>query len=237
MITPLRTEVFRSGEDLAEFIIKQVDPKLWKEELVLAITSKIFSLAENNLVSKNKIEKIDLIKKEADHFLGEIGYGVRLTIKNHLLLAAAGIDESNSEHEDYILLPQNPEQSLQELRQQLCRHLGLKNLGLIMTDSRTGPLRYGVVGVSLATAGFEALKNMVGQKDLFGRELAVTQINYADSLAAAAVLTMGEANEQCPLAIIENAPVEFTDSPQSRLYTPDLKSDMYYRLYEHMLKS
>lgn len=236
MISPLRTDIFYTGQDIVEFIIGQIDRSLWQENLILAVTSKIISLAESNLVNQNSIDKKELILKEADHYLGEIGYGVRLTIKNNLLVAAAGIDESNSENRDYILLPKNPQQSANSIRQKLCDHFNLKNLGIIVTDSRTGPLRYGVVGVSLATAGFEPLKNMIGEKDIFGRELSVTQINYADSLAAAAVVMMGEANERCPLALIQNAPVAFTAEPQSQLNTPDLASDMYYPLYEHLIK-
>lgn len=235
MISPIQTDIFHIGKDIVEFIIAQVPPDEWQENIILAITSKIISLAESNIVPQESIDKKELIIKEADHYLGEIGYGVRLTIKNHLLVAASGIDESNSENQDYILLPQNPQKSAESIRSRLCKKLGLQNLGIIVTDSRTGPLRYGVVGVSLATAGFEPLKDLVGQEDLFGRQLAMTQINYADSLAAAAVVTMGEAAERRPLALIKNSEVLFTESPRSQLHTPSLESDMYYPLYSHLL--
>lgn len=236
-VSPLQTSVFHPGEDLTEFVLKNVPRALWKERLILAITSKIVSLAEQRLAPADSIDKKDLIRREADHNLGEIGHGVTLTIKHGLLVASAGIDESNSENGDYILYPQDPYSSAETLRKNLQKALGLKELGLIMTDSRTGPLRLGVVGVSLASAGFHPVKNMIGQNDIFNRPLKTTKINLVDSLAAVSVLMMGEANEKCPLALIENAPVEFTETFDRRDLEVSLSEDMYLPLYQHLLKS
>lgn len=235
-ISPIRTAVFHQGENLVDFVINNTDRSLLKERSVLAITSKIVSLSENRIVPHKSIDKKKLIRREADHYLGEIGHGVSLTIKNGLLLAGAGIDESNSENEDYILYPQDPYASAEKLRTSLQQRLGLKDLGIIMTDSRTGPLRLGIVGVSIAFAGFHPVRNMIGQSDIFGRPLKITKVNLADSLAAAAVLMMGEADERFPLAMIHNAPVDFTDTPQrSDLEVPP-QEDMYLPLYQHLIQ-
>lgn len=236
MISPIQTSVFHPGNDLVEFILENVDRSLWKERSILAITSKIVSLAEHRLVPHDSIDKKTLIRQEADYYLGEIGHGVSLTIKHGLLLPAAGIDESNSEKGDYILYPKDPYLSVQTLRKTLRERLGLRELGIILTDSHTGPLRLGVVGASLAFAGFHPVKNMIGQNDIFGRPLKMTKVNLADSLATSAVLMMGEAAEKCPLALIQNAPVEFTDTPsRSDLEIPP-QEDMYLPLYQHLLK-
>nr|WP_295900295.1 coenzyme F420-0:L-glutamate ligase [uncultured Bdellovibrio sp.] len=236
MISPIQTSVFRQGDDLVEFILKHVDVSLLHEKAILAITSKIVSIDEGCLVPLSSIDKKDLIRREADHYLGEIGFGVSLTIKHGLLVAAAGIDESNSESGDYIVYPKDPYVSAERIRQALMKRLGLSELGIILTDSRTGPLRLGVVGVSLSYAGFHPLRNMIGQNDIFGRPLKMTKINLTDSLAAAAVLMMGEAAEKCPLAIIQNAPVEFTDFPERSELEVDPSEDMYLPLYKHLMK-
>lgn len=235
-ISPIRTPIFHQGDKLVEFVINNVERSLLQEQSILAITTKIVSLSEKRTIPQGSIDKKSLIRREADYYLGEIGHGVNLTIKNGLLLPAAGIDESNSENGDYILYPQDPYASAEKLRASLQQYLGLKEFGVIMTDSRTGPLRLGIVGVSVAFAGFHPVRNMIGQSDIFGRPLKMTKINLADSLAAAAVLMMGEADERYPLALIHNAPVKFTDTPQrSDLEVPP-QEDMYLSLYEHLMQ-
>lgn len=236
MISPIQTEVFHPGQDLVEFILAHVEKNRWQEGSILAITSKILSLAEKALVPTSEINKKDLIRKEADHYLGEIGFGVSLTIKGSLLLPAAGIDESNSENGDYILYPKDPWGTADSLRKALCLHTGLKDFGVLITDSRSGPLRHGTVGVAVSVAGFSPLRNMIGEKDIFGRELKITKINIADSLAAAAVLLMGEADERCPLAMITGASVHFTPTVDRASWEIPPEDDMYQPLYKHLMK-
>lgn len=236
MISPIQTEVFRPGQDLGDFILGQIEKSRWQEKSVLAITSKILSLAERALVPSYDIDKKDLIRKEADHYLGEIGFGVSLTIKGSLLLPAAGIDESNSESGDYILYPKDPWGTAEKLRRDLCLRTGLKDLGILITDSRSGPLRHGTVGVAVSVAGFSPMRSMIGEKDIFGRELKITKINIADSLAAAAVLMMGEADERCPLAMITGASVDFVPTVDRASWEIPPEEDMYQPLYKHLMK-
>ena len=97
------------------------------------------------------------------------------------------------------------------------------------------PLRRGVLGAALAYYGFKGVESKIGTKDLFGRELKMTQINVADALAVSATLTMGEGKEGCPLAVIK-APVKFADlSDNSELQIP-LEEDLYKPLLEKSLK-
>ncbi|HET8575183.1 MAG TPA: coenzyme F420-0:L-glutamate ligase [Candidatus Paceibacterota bacterium] len=88
-------------------------------------------------------------------------------------------------------------------------------MGILITDSRSIPLREGTIGRALGFSGFEPLKSYVGKKDLFGRKTRVTKSNLADALAAAAVMEMGEGDEQTPLAVIKDALVVFTTKPLS----------------------
>ncbi|MFZ4404893.1 MAG: coenzyme F420-0:L-glutamate ligase, partial [Pseudobdellovibrionaceae bacterium] len=149
-VRPIKTRIFREGENLFDFIVTQIDPRYIRESMILAITSKIVSLAENQLLDKKSIDKHKLIDDEADHNLGEVGYGCFLTIKEGLFIPSAGIDESNSESDRYILYPKDPFASAQKICAQLKTHWGLKKLGVIITDSHTTPLRRGVTGISLS---------------------------------------------------------------------------------------
>ncbi len=206
---------------------------------ILAITSKIISLHQGRVVPINQVaDKDQLIIDQAESYLPRQlvphNYAV-LTIHNHLIAPSAGIDESNA-GEYYILLPENPEQLAQDWRRQLIQHYNLQQLGLIITDSRSMPLRYGVVGVGLAFAGFQPLRDYRGQPDLFGRPMKVSQTNIVDSLAAAAVYAMGECAEQTPIALIRGiAGAQFTDRNCADQLWLNTKDDIYQPLYQSFL--
>ena len=235
-IKAVKTPVFSSGMDLNRFIIKHTR-SLLKENVILAVTSKIVSLAEGRVRSKKNTCKKQLIQKECDHDLGEGLYGCHLTIAHNLLIPSAGVDESNSKTGGYILYPKNPYHSVKHIRKNLCEKTGLKNLGVMITDSRTFPLRRGVIGAALAYSGFRAVINCVGKKDLFGSVLRVTKINAADALAAAAVLLMGEGAQSCPLAVITRPGVVFTHKDNTSELNIPPQEDLYAPLYQHLLSA
>lgn len=227
-VRPIETSIFTLNEDLAEFIAREVPSDCVRDGMILAVTSKIMSLAEGRVENRDSIEKQALVEREADTYLGEIGHGCFLTIKHGLMIPSAGIDESNSPSGDYILYPSDPWQSCERLWSSLKARWSLKNLGILLTDSRTMPLRRGTTGVALAYWGFRAVRNMVGTPDLFDRPLKVTQMNVADGLAAAAVLMMGEAREARPLAVIENAEVVFSATTTPNEIQIPVREDLYF---------
>ncbi len=233
-VEALQTGIFATKMNLTDFIIEHAGAHL-RENQILAVTSKIVSLAEARSVSKRDIEKKQLIQRESDYYLGEIGYGCHLTIKHNLLIPSAGIDESNSAHDEYILYPRDPFASAQRLHQQLRERLGLQQLGILLTDSHTLPLRKGVVGAALAYWGFRGIRSMIGQADIFGRKLQMTQINVADALATAATFLMGEGAERCPLAILADVPVEFCEVIDPNELVISVEQDLYAPIYAHLL--
>ena len=48
--------------------------------------------------------------------------------------------------------------------------------------------------------------NLRGRPDMFGRELHITEVGYADELASAASLLMGQADEGTPVVLISGLP-------------------------------
>lgn len=232
LVQSLQTRIFQKGESLVDFIMSQVPNSVICEKMILVITSKIVSLAESRVVPMSSTSKEDLVRSESDLFLGEGGYGCYLTIKQGLFIASAGIDESNSQNGDYILYPKDPYQSLQTLHPILKAKWKLQELGLLMTDSHTTPLRKGVTGISLAHWGFIGVKSHIGHQDLFGRSLKMTTVNWADGLAASATLLMGEADEACPLACIHHAAVEFKDIINPKEVQIPWQDDLYYPIFK-----
>jgi dihydrofolate synthase / folylpolyglutamate synthase len=187
------------------------------EGSILAITSKIVAICQGRVVPIGTVDKRTLIVQEADYFLppDHSKYHMTLTITQGLLVPTAGIDESNG-NGYYVLWPHSPQDAANAVWAYLRRRFGRERLGVIITDSRTTPLRTGVTGVTLAHSGFRALNNYVGTEDCFGHPLRITQVNVVDALAAAAVFVMGEGSEQTPLAVISDLPsVHFQEQEPS----------------------
>jgi len=226
-VRAIHTPIYRVGDSFENWLKLALSEVKMTENVIIAITSKVISLSENRCVPRSGTVKLDLIRKDASRVLGELDYGSHLTITHGILIAAAGIDESNSADEQFILYPKDPFASAEKICAFLKKEFGLKNVGVILTDSRTSPLRKGVTGIALSHWGFQGCKNAIGQKDLFGRSLKMTQINVADALAASAVLLMGEGNERCPIALIETPNVNFCDVTDPRELLVPLHEDLY----------
>ena len=139
----ISTSIYSSDMDFHRFILTHIGNEL-KEGQILAITSKLVSLAEKRLVSQNSINKKELVEKESDYYLGEIAYDCHLTIKHGQLIPSAGIDESNYEDGSYILYPITPYASAQKIHAFLSEELGIERFGILLTDSHTVALRRGV---------------------------------------------------------------------------------------------
>src|SRR3989304_9072914 len=177
------------------------------EESILAIASKVVSICEGRVAPVEGSDKDELVKKEADFYLPkeENDYNIYLTIKNNILVPTAGIDESNGGGY-YILWPKNPQKTGNQIREYLTKRFNVKWVGVIITDSKTTPLRWGTTGVAIAHSGFLALRDYIGTPDIFGKDFLMTKAAIADSLAVSAVLALGEGNEQTPLAVISDIP-------------------------------
>ncbi|MEK7501168.1 MAG: coenzyme F420-0:L-glutamate ligase [Patescibacteria group bacterium] len=218
LIKPIKTRRFRPPkDDLWELLAGSI--KVLKEDTVVAVASKIVSIGEGRCVLVASVKDKDrLIIQQADKYLPREmvpNKWAMHTLKNNIFMPSAGIDESNAAGH-YILWPKDAVKSAQRIWKFLREKFKIKNLGVLITDSRSMPLRRGVVGVSLAHWGFAPLKDYRGKKDIFGKELVYSQTNMADGLAAAAVVVMGEGNEQTPLALITKVPfVRFSSRPVS----------------------
>lgn len=209
-VRAVRTPIYRAGQDLGQFVRSHAGRL--PERAILAVTSKIVSVAEGAVRSRAEVaDKSELVRAESERWLGEPVPGVALTVAHGLLIPSAGIDESNAEGGAYVLFPRDPWASARRLRDSLRAAWGVNELGVLITDSHVTPLRKGTTGIALAYAGFRGVRRLEGKPDLFGRPLRMSTANHADALAASAVLLMGEADERCPLAVLERAPVEFTD--------------------------
>ena len=188
---------------------------------VLVVAQKIVSKAEGRYVDVATVKpseraialgaEVDKDPRFVEVVLSESRRVVRhrpgLLIVEHRLgfvMANAGIDHSNlpAQGDDRVLLlPEDPDGSARALREQLAEAFGT-DIAVIICDSFGRPWRKGTVGVALGAAGLPALIDLRGQPDLFGRELLVTETGFADEIAAAAGLVMGQADEAVPMVLV-----------------------------------
>lgn len=236
-IIPIKTPLVRIGKVSLIALIDGV-VRTMPERSILAVTSKIVSFCEESVMSREDITKSALVKKEASRYIDPhwSRFGITLTLTRNILIPSAGIDESNADGH-FLLWPRNPQKTANTLRAHLARRFRRSKLGVIITDSTTTPLRRGTTGIALAHSGFNALKDYVGKRDLFGRAFKVSRLNVLGCLAAAAVGVMGEGRERRPLALISDIPfVHFTKrnpthtelefltiEPEDDLYAPLLR--------------
>ncbi len=245
-VIAIKTPIVRPGDDLFRVIDDallrhpRLDSGSIVENSVLAVSSKIVALCEGRMVEKKNDEQKDgLIEQESAYYLprSENPYNVSLTITNNILAASAGIDESNA-NGNYILWPKDPQESANKIRGHLVEKFKLQHVGVILTDSKTTPLRWGVTGIALSYSGFKPLHNLIGHPDIFGKPLEYTQVSVIDNLACAAILEMGESNEQTPLAILTDIQqIEFVSHNPTKEEIDALKISLDEDLYGVFLKN
>ncbi|MBU0578824.1 coenzyme F420-0:L-glutamate ligase [Patescibacteria group bacterium] len=240
IVRPIQTPVVKPNYDLMSLIKDSL--RDLEEKSIVVVTSKVVALCEGNvkLIKKGTHEeKHALAKKEAEAYIDESysKYNLVIAIKHGAIAVDAGIDQSNT-GKYYAFLPKDPYKSAKEIWQFLRKEFKVKQLGVLITDSKTQPLKWGTTGTALAHCGFKALVNKIGTPDLFGRKLQMTQVNVAEGLAAAAVVEMGEANEAQPLAVItEASQVEFQSRPPTKKQIKDLQIDIKDDVYGPMLSA
>lgn len=210
-----RTKLVTKADSLEEVLTESL-PAL-RERSVVIIASKVIATCEGRFVPKvtgESREKYALIEREAELFLPPTAskYEVMLTIKGNWMFANAGIDESNAD-DQYVLWPSDPQAAATAIWHFLRSRYSLRKVGVIITDSRSLPLNWGVTGHAIAHCGFNPLNSYIGKPDLYGRAMKMEQLNVAQSLAAAGSLLMGEGAEQTPLAVASDLPdsIEFSD--------------------------
>jgi coenzyme F420-0:L-glutamate ligase/coenzyme F420-1:gamma-L-glutamate ligase len=206
---------------------------------VLVVAQKVVSKAQGRYVDVAAVEpsataidlarQVDKDPRFVEVVLSEAKRVVRhrpgLLIVEHKLgfvMANAGIDHSNVPTEGgerVLLLPEDPDGSARSLRERLAEAFGTK-IGVIISDSFGRAWRKGTVGVALGAAGLPALVDLRGHPDLFGRELLVTETGFADEIAAAAGLLMGQADEAMPMVLVRGLSWSAPEVPGAALIRP-----------------
>ena len=170
---------------------------------VVVVTQKIVSKAEGRIVAIDHDDadaKRRLAESEAARVLRRRGDLVVTETRHGFVCANSGVDLSNVEGDNAVLLPVDPDRSARKIREAVRVSRGIE-IGVIVSDTFGRPWRRGLVDVAIGCAGIAAVVDLRGQVDGTGRELVATEMCVADEIAAAAELVMGKA-AHVPVAIV-----------------------------------
>jgi coenzyme F420-0:L-glutamate ligase / coenzyme F420-1:gamma-L-glutamate ligase len=230
------------GDDLAELLIAslQGDGLAPRSRDIVVVTSKIVSKAEGRFadlatlepgerarelaqITRKDARLVEAILREAVEVIRAKPNVLIVATRHGLILANAGIDQSNLDAADHgrrvLLLPEEPDKSAQQIKQRLDAHFRA-DIGVIISDSVGRPWRLGTVGLAIGAAGVPSLWDRRGERDLSGRPLEVTEVAFADAVAAMAVLAMGEAAEGYPAALVRGIDWSAKVRPAAALVRP-----------------
>lgn len=199
-----------AGDDLVELIataasdegVTDAGGRLLQDGDILAVTSKIVSKAEGRMVAASDREQAitdETVRVVASR---EHAGGVTRIVENRqgLVLAAAGVDSSNTPDGTVLLLPVDPDASAHALCAGLRERTGLR-LGVVITDTAGRPWREGQTDIAIGAAGLAVLDDLRGTTDAHGRRLDVTVAAVADEIAGAADLVKGKTSGN-PVAVV-----------------------------------
>jgi coenzyme F420-0:L-glutamate ligase / coenzyme F420-1:gamma-L-glutamate ligase len=233
----------RPGDDLGAILGASLERAELRPDAhdVLVVAQKIVSKAEGryvDLATVTPTARAEALAREADKdprlvelILGESRRVVRcrpgVVVVEHRLgyvMANAGIDRSNVDpeagREPVLLLPRDPEASADALRAKLAARFGAAP-AVIVADSFGRAWRRGTVGIALGAAGLPALVDLRGRPDLYGKELRVSETGFADEIAAAASLLMGQADEARPAILVRGLDWSQAPLPAHSLIRPE----------------
>jgi coenzyme F420-0:L-glutamate ligase/coenzyme F420-1:gamma-L-glutamate ligase len=183
-----------AGDDLAGLLAAAVP---LQDGDVLVVTSKAVSKAEGRVRPGSREEAL---AAETDREVARRGRTAIVRTHHGLVMAAAGVDASNTAADTVVLLPTDPDRSAQRLREDLARATG-RNVAVVVTDTAGRAWRTGQTDIAIGAAGLQVLHDYAGRRDAYGNELAVTAPAVADELASAADLVKRKLDRR-PAAVV-----------------------------------
>ncbi len=244
LIALQRFPSIRPGDRLPEIILGSATEQgiEFRDDDVLVIAQKVVSKAEGRLVALADVvpstgaqeyarstgkdpRLVELILQESSEVVRQSEKLLITENRLGIVMANAGIDQSNVEEGHALLLPVDPDASARQVRELLADRCGA-SVGVIVADSIGRAWRNGIVGHAIGVAGLLPVLDLRGAPDLYGRKLEVTETAVADELAAAASLLMGQAAEGRPVVLVRGCAIP-RDAGSARALLRSRERDLF----------
>ncbi len=203
------------GDDIVQLI---ADAAPWLHDGdILVITSKIVSKAEGQLADvppegpEREAAREELLRSETARVVATRGQTRIVQTHHGFVMASAGIDNSNVDRSQLVLLPKDPDGSARAIRAAFRERYRL-DVAVVISDTAGRPWRNGLVDMALGCAGLEPIRDYRGEVDPHGNELHITQVAVADEIASAADLVKGKI-DRVPVAVVRGLITHPADGP------------------------
>jgi coenzyme F420-0:L-glutamate ligase / coenzyme F420-1:gamma-L-glutamate ligase len=236
-IVPIPIEhSFTSSDDLSAIICKHLAHICWPDGAsglldgdIVVITSKVVAKTEGRIVEA--ASRDDAIREQTVRVVATKrtprGVTTISQTKHGLVLAAAGVDASNTEEGTVVLLPEDSDASAAALRTSIEDRFGVR-VGVVVTDTMGRPWRLGVTDVAIGAAGIQVLDDFTGRRDPYGNTLEMTVVAIADEIAAAVELATGKL-AGAPLAVVRGLDHHLTEEAiGARAVVRSLEEDLFW---------
>jgi coenzyme F420-0:L-glutamate ligase/coenzyme F420-1:gamma-L-glutamate ligase len=238
--------LINSGDNLGQLIVeatKKQDTPIQEKDIIV-VTHVVVSKAEGNVINLDSVTPSERAKEIAQKTnkdpamvevilqktrdIVRIGENSIIAETNSgIICANAGVDRSNvSGDRNVVPLPENPNASAQNIRQEIKRLTGV-DVAVIVSDTHGRPFRMGEINVAVGVAGLKPIRDRRGEKDLFGYVLRIKQTAIADELSSAAELVIGQASEGIPAAIIRGYDYKADENGSAGNLTRPKEKDLF----------
>ncbi len=231
--------LIKPGDDIARLVAEKTE---LEDHDIVIISSTIVSKSEDRILplgsvritrkAKDIAEKngndprfVQAVLDESEEILLESPF-LLVRTNNGSICVNAGIDRSNVDGEDNILLlPESPDKSAKKIKDSLFELIG-KKISVIITDTNGRAFRLGQTGAAIGIAGIRPTRDWRGTKDLFGRILEVKNEAVVDEIAGFANILMGEGDGGTPIAVIRGLDLYNESSGITELYRPEEEDEI-----------
>ena len=228
--------LIQNGDDLPSIIFENI---ILQDRDIVIIASTIVSKAEGEAfrleditAGEKALEIAALNGKDARFVQAVLARSREVLVETPFMLVTtlaghtcvnAGVDESNFENGFLLYSPQDPDSSAFRIGKRL-EIISGKKLSVIITDTNGRAFKIGQTGVAIGIYKIKPIKCWIGETDLFGKTLEITEEAIVDELAGAANLLMGEGGGGIPVVVIRGLDYYFEDNAFIKeMYRPEEK--------------
>lgn len=237
--------LIKKCDDIARIVSEKIE---LKEHDIVVVSSTIVSKSEGRFISLDEVNITERARSIASKNNNDPGFvqavideSVEILLEYPFLLVRnlngsicvnAGIDRSNVEGNNILLLPEDPDRSALGLKKSIFEFSG-KNVSVMITDTNGRAFRIGQTGAAIGCAGIRPTRDWRGTKDLFGRVLEVKNEAVADEIAGFANILMGEGNGGTPVVILRGLDLYDESNGIKDLLRPEKEDEIYKALIKY----